>query len=233
MNMIRIRKSEERGHFDHGWLNTYHTFSFADYHDPQHMGFRSLRVINDDTVAGGGGFPTHPHRDMEIITYVLSGALEHKDSIGNGSVIRPGNAQYMAAGTGVRHSEFNHSQTEPVHLLQIWIQPDTRGATPRYAEKSFSDAPNGALTLIASKTGRDGSIAINQDANVLVAKLAANDRVAQSLETSRAAWVHVAEGEVMVNGQSLQAGDAAALTSEAALELKAIKPSQVLVFDLA
>ena len=230
--MIRIRKSDERGHADHGWLKSAHTFSFADYHDPQHMGFRALRVINDDVVLGGGGFPTHAHRDMEIITYVLSGALEHKDSMGNGSVIRPGNVQYMAAGTGVQHSEFNHSAKEPVHLLQIWIQPDTRGAKPNYAEKSFADAPVGALTLIASKTGRDGSIAINQDANVLVGKFEAGNTATYSIGEGRGVWLHVAEGEVTLNGQSLKTGDAAALTAEQALELRATWPSQVLLFDL-
>ena len=230
--MIRIRKSDERGHADHGWLKSAHTFSFADYHDPQHMGFRALRVINDDVVAGGGGFPTHPHRDMEIITYVLSGALEHKDSMGNGSVIRPGNVQYMAAGTGVQHSEFNHSAKEPVHLLQIWIQPDTRGAKPNYAEKSFADAPSGALTLIASKTGRDGSIAINQDANVLVGKFEAGHTATYSIGEGRGVWLHVAEGEVVLNGQPLKTGDAAVLTAEQALELRATQSSQVLLFDL-
>ena len=230
--MIRIRKSDERGHADHGWLKSAHTFSFADYHDPQHMGFRALRVINDDVVLGGGGFPTHAHRDMEIITYVLSGALEHKDSMGNGSVIRPGNVQYMAAGSGVQHSEFNHSAKEPVHLLQIWIQPDTRGAKPNYAERSFEDAPNGTLTLIASKTGRDGSIAINQDANVLVGKFEAGNTATYSIGEGRGVWLHVAEGEVTLNGQSLKTGDAAALTAEQALELRATRPSQVLLFDL-
>ena len=230
--MIRLRKSEERGHADHGWLKSAHTFSFANYYDPEHMGFRALRVINDDVVLGGGGFPMHAHRDMEIITYVLSGALEHKDSMGNGSVIRPGNVQYMAAGTGVQHSEFNHSPLEPVHLLQIWIQPDTRGAKPNYAEKSFVDAPVGALTLIASKTGRDGSIAINQDANVLVGKFDAGHTATYSIGEGRGVWLHVAEGEVMLNGQSLKTGDAAALTAEKAMELRATKPSQVLLFDL-
>jgi redox-sensitive bicupin YhaK (pirin superfamily) len=230
--MIRLRKSEERGHADHGWLNSWHTFSFANYYDPQHMGFRALRVINDDVVAGGGGFPTHPHRDMEIITYVLSGALEHKDSMGNGSVIRPGNVQYMAAGTGVQHSEFNHSPLEPVHLLQIWIQPDTRGAKPNYAEKSFTNAPVGELTLIASKNGRDGSIAINQDANVLVGKFDAGHTTTYSIGEGRGVWLHVAEGEVTLNGQPLKTGDAAALTAEKAIELRATKSSQVLLFDL-
>ena len=230
--MIRIRRSEERGQADHGWLKTHHTFSFADYHDPQHMGFRSLRVINDDVVAGGGGFPTHPHRDMEIITYVLSGALEHKDSMGNGSVIRPGNVQYMSAGAGVRHSEFNHSATEPVHLLQIWIQPDVRGATPRYAEKSFADAPMGALHLVASKNGRDGSIAINQDANMFVGKLDAGQTATHTMEEGRAAWLQVAEGEMTLNGQTLRTGDGAAITAEHSLSLRANKPTQVLLFDL-
>ena len=230
--MIHLRKSEERGHADRGWLKSAHTFSFADYHDPQHMGFRALRVINDDLVAGGGGFPMHAHRDMEIITCVLSGALEHQDSMGNGSVIRPGNVQYMAAGSGVQHSEFNHSPTEPVHLLQIWIQPDTRSAKPNYVEKSFADSPVGALTLIASKTGRDGSIAINQDANVLVGKFEAGHTTSYSIGAGRGAWLHVAEGEVTLNGQSLKTGDAAALTGEKALELRANKASQVLLFDL-
>lgn len=230
--MIRIRKSHERGHADHGWLKSAHTFSFADYHDPQHMAFRALRVINDDVVLGGGGFPMHAHRDMEIITYVLSGALEHKDSMGNGSVIRPGNVQYMAAGTGVQHSEFNHSAQEPVHLLQIWIQPDTRGAKPNYAEQSFADAPVGALTLIASKSGRDGSIPINQDANVLVGKFEAGHTATYSIGEGRGVWLHVAEGEVTLNGQPLKAGDAAALTAEQAIELRATGPSQVLLFDL-
>ncbi len=230
--MIRLRKSEERGHADHGWLKSAHTFSFADYHDPEHLGFRALRVINDDVVMGGGGFPTHAHRDMEIITYVLSGALEHKDSMGNGSVIRPGNVQYMAAGSGVQHSEFNHSAKEPVHLLQIWIQPDTRGAKPNYAEKSFADAPVGTFTLIASKTGRDGSIAINQDANVLVGKFETGHTATYSIGEGRGVWLHVAEGEVTLNGQPLKAGDAAALTGEKAMDLQATKSSQVLLLDL-
>ncbi|HAV64699.1 MAG TPA: quercetin 2,3-dioxygenase, partial [Verrucomicrobiales bacterium] len=157
--MLKIRKANDRGTAKHGWLDTRFTFSFADYHDPQHMGFRSLRVINDDHIAGGGGFPTHPHRDMEIITYVLSGALEHKDSMGNGRVIKPGEFQYMAAGTGVAHSEFNPSPTEPVHLLQMWVLPDKRGYEPRYAEKKMADAATGRFHLITSKTGRDGSLA--------------------------------------------------------------------------
>ena len=231
--MIRIRRSEERGHANHGWLDTYHTFSFADYHDPQHMGFHSLRVINEDMVAGGGGFDTHPHRDMEIITVVLSGALEHKDSMGNGSVIRPGQIQYMAAGTGVRHSEFNHSSTEPVHLLQIWIMPDMRGAAPRYAEKSFAEIRPGALALIASKTGRDGSIAINQDADVFVGKLAHGSNATHTIASGRGMWIQVAQGDVTLNGERLRAGDGAAVTSEPAVKLTAAADAQVLLFDLA
>src|SRR5213593_453976 len=169
--MMKIRKSEDRGHANHGWLDTYHTFSFAGYYDPEHMGFRSLRVINDDTVAPGAGFGTHPHRDMEIITYVLSGALQHKDSMGNGRVIRPGEVQYMAAGTGVQHSEFNPSKDEAAHFLQIWILPERRGIKPRYAEKSLVNARKGRLNLVVSKAGREGSLAINQDADLYVAKL--------------------------------------------------------------
>jgi redox-sensitive bicupin YhaK (pirin superfamily) len=230
--MMTLRKANERGHADHGWLDTYHTFSFAGYYDPAHMGFRSLRVINDDTIAGGGGFGTHPHRDMEIITYVLSGALEHKDSMGNGRIIRPGEVQYMAAGTGVAHSEFNPSPTDPVHLLQIWIQPDRRGTTPRYAEKSLARAQTGRWHLVASRAGRDGSIAINQDADLLLAKLNAGDRVEHTLPAGRHAWVHVAEGGVKLNGQMLNAGDAAAVSEEAGLQLTAAKPAQVLLFDL-
>jgi redox-sensitive bicupin YhaK (pirin superfamily) len=230
--MMKIRKANERGHAEHGWLDTYHTFSFADYYDPQWMGFRSLRVINDDLVMPGMGFGTHPHRDMEIITYILSGALEHKDSMGNGRVIRPGEVQYMAAGTGVQHSEFNPSPDEAAHLLQIWIQPDRKGVTPRYAEKSLADAPSGKLHLVTSKTGRDGSIAIHQDADLWLGKLGADDRVAHELASGRSAWVHVAEGEVSLNGKKLRGGDAAAITDGTSLELTAAKPSQVLLFDL-
>ena len=196
------------------------------------MGFRSLRVLNDDIIAGGGGFGTHPHRDMEIITYVLSGALEHKDSMGNGRVIRPGEVQYMAAGTGVEHSEFNHSETEPAHLLQIWIVPDRKGAKPAYGERSFAKAATGQLHLVASKAGRDGSIAINHDADVYLTKLNRGDAVKHSLQSQRHAWVQVAEGEVTLNGNVLKAGDAAALSDERSIELTGAQPSQVLVFDL-
>jgi redox-sensitive bicupin YhaK (pirin superfamily) len=229
---MKIRKANERGHAEHGWLDSYHTFSFADYYDPQWMGFRSLRVINDDLVMPGQGFGEHPHRDMEIITYVLSGALEHKDSMGNGSVIRPGNVQYMAAGTGVRHSEFNPSKDEAVHLLQIWIQPDKIGAKPNYAERSFADATAGKWHLVASKTGGDNSIAINQDANLYLAKVNAGDEVSHVLKAGRNAWVHVAEGEVSLNGKPLQGGDAAAFFGEETIQLTGVKPAQVLLFDL-
>jgi len=230
--MMNIRKANDRGHANHGWLDTYHTFSFADYYDPRWMGFRSLRVINDDLVMPGMGFGTHPHRDMEIITYVLSGSLEHKDSMGNGRVIRAGEVQYMAAGTGVQHSEFNPAKDEAVHLLQIWIQPDRKGVAPRYAEKSLVNAPAGQLHLITSKAGRDGSIAIHQDADLWLARLGADQRVKHQLAPGRNAWLHVAEGELTLNGKSLREGDAAALNEPAALEITATKPAQVLLFDL-
>jgi redox-sensitive bicupin YhaK (pirin superfamily) len=230
--MMKIRKANERGHAEHGWLDTYHTFSFADYYDPQWMGFRSLRVINDDLVMPGMGFGTHPHRDMEIITYILSGALEHKDSMGNGRVIRAGDVQYMAAGTGVQHSEFNPANDEAVHLLQIWIQPDRKGVTPRYGEKSLQDAATGTWHLVTSKTGRDGSIAIHQDADLWLAKLEAGQTVSHSLAGDRHAWIHVAEGEVKINGKTLSGGDAVAVSGKSNLILAATKPSQVLLFDL-
>ena len=232
MIKMKVRRANERGHAEHGWLDTYHTFSFAEYYDPQWMGFRSLRVINDDLVMPGMGFGTHPHRDMEIITYILSGALAHKDSMGNGRVIGTGDVQYMAAGTGIQQSEFNPSKDEAVHLLQIWIQPDQKGVKPRYAEKSFADAAKGKLYLVTSKTGRDDSIAIHQDADLWLAKLNAGDTVTHTLSAGRHAWLHVAEGEVSVKGQTLRGGDAAAVCEEAVLELRAEKPSQVLLFDL-
>jgi redox-sensitive bicupin YhaK (pirin superfamily) len=229
--MITIRKANERGHANHGWLDSYHTFSFADYYDPEWMGFRSLRVINDDIVMPRMGFGTHRHRDMEIITYVLGGSLAHKDSMGNGRTIRAGEFQYMAAGTGVQHSEYNASGDEAVHLLQVWIMPDAKGVTPRYAEKNYANAPAG-LHLVASKTGRDGSLAIHQDADLWLAKLEPGNRAVHSLAPGRHAWIHVAEGEVSLNGKSLVAGDAAAVSDENALELNATKLSQVLLFDL-
>jgi quercetin 2,3-dioxygenase len=230
--MMNIRRAHERGHVEHGWLDTYHTFSFADYYDPRWMGFRSLRVINDDLVMPGRGFGTHPHRDMEIITYILRGALEHRDSMGNGRVIRAGEVQYMAAGTGIQHSEFNPSRDEAVHLLQIWIQPDRKGVPPRYAEKPLANAPAGQLHLVTSKTGRDGSIAIHQDADLWLARLDAGQGVAHRLAPGRHAWLHVAEGEVSLNGTLLRGGDAAGVGDASALELEASKRAQILLFDL-
>ena len=230
--MLTIRKANERGHANHGWLDAWHSFSFADYRDPKHTRFRSLRVLNDDTIAPGGGFDMHPHRDMEIITYVLNGALEHKDSMGNGRIIRAGEFQYMAAGTGVLHSEFNPSSDESTHLLQIWIFPDRHGHEPRYAEKSFNGEANGKLSLVGSHTGRNASIAINQDADLWLGKLEPGNTVAHSLHDGRHAWLHLAEGEVEVNGNRLQGGDAIAVSDETKLTLKAGQRSQVLLFDL-
>ena len=229
---MMLRKANERGRANHGWLDSYHTFSFGDYYDPRWMNYRSLRVINDDLVMPGGGFGTHPHRDMEIISYVLSGAIEHKDSMGNGRVIRAGEFQYMAAGTGVQHSEFNPSHTEPLRLLQIWIEPDTKGVKPRYAERNLAQAETRKLHLVASKTGRDGSMEIHQDAELLLVKLEAVQSVRHSLAKDRHAWVHVAEGEVSINGERLSGGDAVAVIGETVLEITATEPSQVLLFDL-
>jgi len=231
--MITFRNASERGHANHGWLDTYHSFSFADYNDPAWMGFRSLRVINDDLVMPGMGFGMHPHRDMEIITYILEGSLEHKDSMGNGRVIRTGEVQYMAAGTGIRHSEFNPSEDEAVRLLQIWIMPDHRNAKPHYAEKSFTSAPTGVLHLVASKAGRADSIAINQDADLWLGRLETGQRLEHPIAKGRHAWLHVGQGEITLGGRTLTTGDAAALSEENAAAFTATKPSQVLLFDLA
>jgi redox-sensitive bicupin YhaK (pirin superfamily) len=231
--MIDIRKSEDRGHANHGWLDSHFTFSFAEYHDPGHMGFRTLRVINDDTVAGGQGFGMHPHRDMEIVTYVLSGALEHRDSLGNGAVMKPGEVQRMTAGTGVRHSEFNHSPTEPVHLLQIWILPEAKSLTPGYEQKSFAEKFHpGRLVPVVSRIGRDGSLKINQDLELLIGKFNEGDQAAYDLKPNRHAWVHVATGKISFNGHELKAGDGAAVSNEARLNFTGREPSQVLLFDL-
>ncbi|MDH3287643.1 MAG: pirin family protein [Betaproteobacteria bacterium] len=232
--MITLRKAHERGHANHGWLDTWHTFSFADYHDPREMGFGPLRVINDDTVEPGQGFGTHGHRDMEIITYVLEGALEHKDSMGNGSIIRPGNVQRMSAGTGVRHSEFNPSRDERGHLLQIWIEPKLTGVAPSYEEKQFgAAAKRGQLCLIASPDGRDGSVTIHQDAFVYAALLDDAERVIHALAPGRRAYVHVARGSVELNGNPLKGGDGAKITGERELALSEAKNAEVLLFDLA
>jgi redox-sensitive bicupin YhaK (pirin superfamily) len=232
--MLTLRKSEHRGHANHGWLDTWHTFSFAGYHDPAHMGFGDLRVINDDRVAPGQGFGMHGHRDMEIITYVLDGALAHKDSMGNGSVIRPGNVQRMSAGTGVRHSEFNASQTEPVHLLQIWIEPNVTGIEPGYEEKIFSDdEKRGRLRLIASPDGREGSVTIHQDATVHAALLDGKDAVSHVLANGRRAYVHVARGEITVNGERLSGGDGARISGISRIDLDDARHAEILLFDLA
>jgi len=232
--MITIRKSGERGHFDFGWLNTYHTFSFDQYYDPAQMHFRSLRVINEDRVATGRGFPTHSHRDMEIITYILSGALEHRDSMGNGSVIRPGDVQRMSAGTGVAHSEFNPSQTEPVHLLQIWIMPRARNLPPSYEQKYFSEeGRRGRLRLVASEDGRDGSVTIQQDASVYAGILAPDSAIEHTPSDNRYAWIQVARGTLNVNGHDLRQGDGAAISNESSLKLVSADEAELLLFDLA
>jgi len=229
-----IRRANERGFADHGWLRSFHTFSFADYYAPAHMGFRSLRVINEDRVEGGKGFGTHPHRDMEIISYVLSGGLQHKDSMGTGSIIRPGDVQRMSAGTGVTHSEFNASPTDTVHFLQIWILPDSRGIAPSYEQKHFSEEERqGRLRLVASKGGREGSVAIHQDASLFAGLLAPDQRVSYDLPKGRYAWLHVARGKVEVASAELSAGDAGAFEQGGEIALVAREPSEVLLFDLA
>ncbi len=233
--MTRVRKSNDRGHANFGWLDSRHTFSFGQYHDPAHMGFGALRVINDDRVAAGAGFGTHPHANMEIVTYVLDGALEHKDSLGNGSVIHAGDIQSMSAGTGITHSEFNASKTDAVHFLQIWIVPNQKGVTPHYQQKAFPalSHPN-ALQLVGSSTGRDGSLAIHADVEMFIARMAPGDKVAFDVNAGRQAWLQVARGAATLNGQALGAGDGAAITAAGSMTIAASDPAtEILVFDLA
>ena len=235
MSLMKIRRADERGLADHGWLRSFHTFSFADYHDPEHMGFHTLRVINDDRVAPGKGFGTHAHRDMEIISYVLEGALEHRDSIGTGSVIRPGDVQRMSAGDGVRHSEFNASKTDLVHFLQIWILPERPGGAPGYEQKAFTPAEKrGRLRLVASRDGRDGSVTVHQDVSLYAGLFLAGEKASFEVRPGRCAWVHVAQGSILLSGIPLGAGDAAAIEEPGALEIGGVgaTDSEVLVFDL-
>jgi quercetin 2,3-dioxygenase len=232
--MLLTRRSDERGRASLGWLDSRHTFSFADYHDPRYMGYGPLRVINEDRVQPGQGFGTHGHRDMEIVSYVLSGALEHRDSMGNGSVIRRGDVQRMTAGTGVQHSEFNHSQSELVHFLQIWVIPERRGLAPGYEEKHFGDdAKRGRLKLVASRDGRDGSVVIHQDASLYAALLAAGEEATHETERTRKVWIQVATGSVAVNGEVLAAGDGVALAYEERIPIRATADSEILLFDMA
>ncbi|MEG4999497.1 pirin family protein [Microcoleus sp. B4-D4] len=232
--MITVRKSEARGHANHGWLDSYHTFSFANYYDRNYMNFRSLRVINEDVVSPGQGFGTHGHRDMEIITYVLEGALEHKDSLGTGAAIKPGEVQRMSAGTGIQHSEFNHSQTEPVHLLQIWLLPDTNDLQPSYEQREFPLAERrGQLRLVAARDARDGAVKVHQDVDLYAAVLDKNSRVSHTLQPNRHAWLQVARGAVLLNGLSLGKGDGAAVSDEAELVIEAAEDAEFLLFDLA
>ena len=232
--MINIRKADQRGHADHGWLDTYHTFSFADYYDPAQMGFRALRVINEDRVHPGMGFGMHGHKDMDIVTYVLEGALEHKDSLGNGEVLRPGEFQRMSAGTGVRHSEFNPSATEPVHLYQIWLLPDRQGIKPSYEQRPFGDdEKRGKLRLVASPSGAEGSLTINQDARVYLATLTPQDVVRHEMGEGRHAWLQVLRGSVSLNGQPLLVSDGAAISGEPRITIAGKDAAEVMLFDLA
>lgn len=230
--MIKIRKASERGHANHGWLNSYHTFSFANYYDPQHMGFRNLRVINEDWVAGGEGFGTHPHQDFEIISYVVSGALKHADSMGHTAVMTAGEVQRISAGTGIAHSEFNNSPSEPVHFLQIWLLPSRKGFPPSYAQKSFTSAPTNALTLACSPGGSNLSISIYQDVMLYVGKLAAKGKISHELGDQRHGWVQLIEGDLDLNGNMLSPGDGAALDCEAAIQFQSEKGAHFLYFDL-
>jgi redox-sensitive bicupin YhaK (pirin superfamily) len=231
--MNTIRRSNERGHAEHGWLDSYHSFSFADYFDSRHVEFGPLRVINEDRVAPGAGFGTHPHRDMEIISYVLAGELAHKDSLGNGSVIRPGDVQRMSAGTGVRHSEFNPSETQRLHFLQIWIKPGVAGIAPSYEEKHFSDAEKqGHLRLIASPDGRDGSVQIHQDASLYVGRFDGEEQASLELKHKRRSYVHVVRGEARANGIELGAGDALKVTDAPSVRIEGGRAAEILVFDL-
>jgi hypothetical protein len=232
--MLRVRRGSERGHFDHGWLDTYHTFSFGDYHDPAHRGFRSLRVMNEDRVAPGQGFGMHGHRDMEILTYVLSGRLAHRDSLGNGEELKPGEFQRMTAGTGIRHSEFNPSDTEPVHLYQIWLLPERTGLTPSYEQRAFADSErHNRLRVVASRDGEGGSLTIHQDARVLLATLDAKCSVEHAIPAGRHAWLQVLRGRVTAGGESLAVGDALAAGDVGRIDVSAEEPSEVLLFDLA
>jgi redox-sensitive bicupin YhaK (pirin superfamily) len=231
--MLQLRAADERGHVRNDWLNTYHTFSFGEYFDPNHMGISILRVINDDTLAPGGGFPFHGHRDMEIVTYVLSGALEHKDSMGNGSVIRPGDVQHMSAGSGVRHSEYNASNEQPVHLLQIWLQPNLQGVQPGYAQHHFpTEQRRGILRLLVSPDGRDGSIATHQDGLVYASLLAAGVQVVHPLTPSRSVYLHMASGSVKANGVTLNTGDGLRIEAEAHVSIEGLSEAEILLFDL-
>ena len=230
--MIRVRKAEERGYFDHGWLKTYHTFSFADYHDPEHMGFRALRVMNEDRVSPGRGFGEHPHRDMEIVTYVLAGALEHRDSLGNGEVLRPGEFQRMSAGTGIRHSEFNPSDSETVHLYQIWLLPRETGLRPGYEQKAFpEDERRGTLRLVASPNGEAGSLTIQQDARIYLSLLDAQQSVSHSFAGEHG-WLQVLRGEVQLDDLALKVGDGAAISAEPRIDVTAAENAEILLFDL-
>jgi redox-sensitive bicupin YhaK (pirin superfamily) len=228
-----MRRAEERGHANHGWLDSYHTFSFGGYYDPQHMGFAKLRVINDDTVSPGAGFDTHGHRDMEIISYVLDGALQHKDSMGNGSLIRPGDVQRMSAGSGVTHSEFNASKSEPVHFLQIWILPEKQGLEPSYEQKAYSkEARSGRLRLVGSRDGREGSLTIHQDVDLYATLFSDSDSVTHKLADGRKGWVQVAKGSVIVNDNEVFAGDGIALEGPKTITLTGSADAEILLFDM-
>lgn len=232
--MIQVRKADTRGHAEHGgWLDSWHTFSFANYYDPAHMGYSVLRVINDDVIAPGAGFPMHAHQDMEIVTYVLEGALEHRDSLGNGDFIRPGDVQRMSAGTGVQHSEFNPSSAAPVHFLQIWLEPEQGGMAPSYEQKFFGHADKrGRLRLIASHDGRDGSVTVHQDADVYASLLNSGEQVSHALAAGRLGYVHLVSGSIRVNGIALKTGDAAKIEAEQELVIAADEDSELLLFDL-